>query len=549
MNKQLIEAIVKRWNAASPLSRAMLITGVMAMVMSIVYLASRDTSSGFVPLYTGLSTKDAGELVAEIEKRKIPYRILDGGTAVLVPPDKVDTLRLELAADGFPSQGGALDELKQSNSFGRTKFEERLMYQLSLQHDLAKAISRQPWVEAAKVTIALPERSIFNRGDQRPTASVSLQVRGNHRLNSREIGGLKHLVATAVPEMSADSVAIIVDGRLVGAPPGTDGSGATAGAMFVVQEYEERLEKRLVELLTPVVGFDALRVRVTAEMDLSRVEETQEQYDPDNVTVRSERKFSDTNNARSSQPNGIVGATGNLPQTAGPSQLPASETQSGSERATTEVEYAVPRTIRRRENPLGSVKRLSVAVLIDSMAFGADAPAEAEKKPDEEEGEDKAIEVPSGVEGTPVRPAPNLDALSDLVKKAVGFDSSRGDELKLALAPFAKQSADSEGWVRAEDEVSLLGVPDWIPVTLISLLGMGMMGIALVRTEKKREQERQEELRRQQEQAAAMTEREQSEHERVHSEKSLREDIRKLCAANISATSEVFKEWLNNTGV
>jgi len=418
------------WNDASPLARASMVTGTVALVSALGFLVFGPERLDMAPLFTRLEPSDAQLIVEELEQRDVAHRLEENGTMISVPRDQVAELRLELASSGLPRGGGVGFELFDQSNLMMTDFTQRVNYRRALQGELARTIGQLPAVDHARVHLALPENSVFTREQTDASASVYVKLLPGRTLSGKQTHGIIHLVSSSVENLSPGRVAVLDrNGRMLGPAPEGDGFGATSRALGITQEYEKRLEKRITALLEPLVGRGRIVARVNADLDLSRVEETEEQYDPDNSTLRSERTLEETTASERGSRGGVAGTPGNLPQRPEDDRTEGKGSTSSSERTTTETDFAIPRTVRKIKRPIGDLQRLSIAVLVD-------APAE-ESAPTPDKANEEAASAEDALQVASM-PRPSPEALSEVIKKAVGFDAERGDQLEVMIAPFSR---------------------------------------------------------------------------------------------------------------
>lgn len=402
-----------------PRQRVTFLGAAVAVVVAFaafVWWASRPV---FDNVFTNLNESDAAAIVEYLQKEKIPYRLEHRGRAVLVPAERVYDVRLALASAGLPQGGGVGFEIFDQQKLGMTDFLQRLNYSRALQGELSRTIAQLAGVSAARVHLALPERSLFVGEDRRPSASVVLTLAPGRVMGPSNVAGIVHLVASSVEGLSRDAVTVVDNaGRvLAGDKQGLDAGGIGDHVLDYQRALERRLEERIESMLGRVVGDGQVNARVSALLDLTRVETTEERVDPDQTAVRSERiSREESNDTRAS--GGVPGVPANLTNEA---QEPSvgSRTQRRDESITYEVSKVTSRTV----GSIGQIQRLSVAVLIDGTY---------------EDGDDGVTFVP--------RPQEELDRYSDLVKSAVGFSEARGDRVEIASVPFKTPEQIEEGW-------------------------------------------------------------------------------------------------------
>jgi len=372
---------------------------------------SLNSAEGWQYAFTNLTAEDSAEAAAQLKAAGVPFRLEAGGSALAVPGTKVYDARLLLAASGLPRGGGVGFELFDKGDLGVSEFTQKVNLRRAIEGELARTISRLGPVRSARVHLTLTEKGLFRDDDRKASAAVVLNLQPGRTLEEREVAGIRHLVASAVPGLSATSVTLI-DGK------GNVLSAETPwGEASAYQRKVERdLETRVMELLEQAVGPGAVVARVTAQMDASEVSTSSESVDPDATALRSERHVTQAQNQDASAPSGVAGAAANQPLQ--PQPLAQGAVNRGSSSMQDEIKnYDVSRITTTTVQRAPRLKRLSVAVLLDGVSGKA-------------------------------RPEAEVVRLGELAKRAVGFDAQRGDELDISSAPF----------VRA-DEVAVVAPP------------------------------------------------------------------------------------------
>lgn len=431
-------------------SKWMLGGGVAALLAVVAAMLMWGSQGDYRVLYANLSDKDGGAILAQLSQMGVPYKHADGGNAILVPADKVHDVRLKLASAGLPKGSVVGFELMDNAKFGQTQFQERLTFQRGLEGELTRSIGALAAVQNARVHLALPNQNGFFREQQKPSASVLLTLHPGRTLDRAQIAGIVHLVSSSVPELSPKSVSVLDQtGALLSETDGSSQPGLDASQLRYVAQVESTLQKRIVDILEPVVGRDNLRATVAAEIDFSQVESTSEEFkpnqgDPAAAAVRSQQS-SESSNGGSATPSGVPGATSNqppVPATApmtgasAPLQGAQAGAAGGNARRDRVVNYEVDKTVRVTRNATGNVKRLNVAVVVNHRTA---------TKPD------------GKTSSTPLT-ADELDKLTALVQESVGYSKDRGDSVRVINAPFKVDTTKPEA------------VPLWQQPWLLDLL-------------------------------------------------------------------------------
>jgi flagellar M-ring protein FliF len=431
-----------------PPARRMVVAGAgivsMAMVLGLAWWVQRPL---YRPLFTNLGERDASQIVEALKAEKVPYTLDDGGRAVLVPGERLYELRLALASRGLPEGGGVGFELFDRQTLGQTDFLQRLNYQRALQGELGRTIGQLGGVESARVHVAIPERSLFVAADRRPSASVVLRLAPGRALARAQIDGIVHLVASSVEGMDAANVTVVDEAGRMLTPEHRGGeSGTSSDALDMQRTIERQMEERIESLLAAAVGREKVLARVTATLDFSRVERTEETYDPDKSVLRTARTTKEET-LGAHGPGGAPGVQANLTNDA--AAVPEGQAPK-STRKDESTSYEVSKVVSRTILPVGAVKQLSVAVLVDGT-YGDGTNGEKSFTP---------------------RPAEELERLKEVVKSAVGFSEARGDRLELTSVAFQTAAAEP-------GESALAGVMRWAPAVLVRLLGVAV-GLALL---------------------------------------------------------------------
>jgi len=385
-------------------------------------------------LFANLGSNDAAAVVDYLKTEKIPYRVGENGTSIEVASSRVYETRLALAGKGVPQGGGVGFEIFDKQALGMTDFVQRLNYQRALQGELARTISELAAVESARVHLALPERSLFVNEERRPSASVVVKLRPGRVLAPEQIAGVVHLVAASVEGLKpADVTVVDINGQVLtreaedtanGQPPG---QGMLAYQRTVEQSYTERIESMLERVLGPGHAL----ARVTVALDLAQVEKTEESFDPDRVAVKNEKRSKEKNTSTAAA--GVPGVNATL------TNDPAATAQSDgphNEREDSTLSYEISKVTSHRVETMGGIHKLSVAVLIDGTYQG--------------DGKARTF-VP--------RPTEEIDRYRELIKRAVGFNEERGDQIEVASAPFQSAVQDAP-----EAPGSLARIGEWSDV-------------------------------------------------------------------------------------
>lgn len=446
--------------AALPLrSKLGLGLGLATLAGVVLAITLYSAQGDYRPVFTGLSDKDGGAVIAQLAQMNVPYRHEPGGT-ILVPAAQVYDVRMKLASAGLPKGSTVGFELMDKTSIGQTQFNERLNFQRALEGELTRTITALADVQDARVHLAMPQQNGFFREQQKPSASVMLTLRGGRALDRAQVAGIVHLVSASVPELSPKAVSVLDSTGALLSNNNDNQNGLDSQQLQYKQQVEANLHKRIYELLEPVVGRDNLRATVTADLDFSQIESTAEEYKPNQganaqASVRSQQS-QEAINANPQLPTGVPGAATNqppVPATApvnGQAQaLQPAQGGAGGQQSTRRenvTNYELDKTVRVTRNAVGTVRRLNAAVVVNHRT-ATDAKGKTTTQPVSAE---------------------ELTKLTELVREALGYSQDRGDSIKVISAPFVL------------DKPTEVDVPLWKQPWLIDLLRSAAVPLALV---------------------------------------------------------------------
>lgn len=399
-------------------------------------------------LFSNIPAKEAGEIVEALKKLNVDYRIDPATDAIEVPKAQVHELRLKLASQGLPKEGGMGFELLDKDSgFGTSQMMETARFQRALEGEIARSIMTIRNVKSARVHLALPKESVFVRQAKKPSASVVVDLHSGYGLEPGQVEAIVHLVAASVPQLEPGQVTVIDQrGHLLNSRDNANEMYMTSKQFDYKKQVEDHLIERIENILSPVVGRDGLRTQVTADIDFTVTERTQELFNPDLPALRSEQTTEEHNRQGTAQ--GVPGALSNQPPPAGvapqvtgaqpnpqtgaqPGQnaqaapQPGQNAQAGNQAAPQAQEplnasksatrnYELDKTISHSRLGTGDVRRLTVAVVVDHQR----------------------ITQPDGSVALQPYSDEDLSRFTNLVKEAVGYDVTRGDRVTVTNAAF-----------------------------------------------------------------------------------------------------------------
>jgi flagellar M-ring protein FliF len=432
----------------------------ISLLVFFGFIALRFSAEPKALLFSDIGVDDAAKMVAELDTAKVDYELRGDGSMIYVPQTDVLRLRMLLAEKGLPAGGTVGYEIfDNADALGTTSFLQNINHLRALEGELARTIRAIDGIQGARVHLVLPERELFSRERREPTASIVLKVSRN-ALSAQQVKAIQYLVSSAVDGLTPGRVSIVDErGTLLATGTGDDDQGIFASTVDERRSaYENRLRTHLENIIQRVVGAGKARVEVTAQMDYNRVTQTSDVFDPNSQVVRSTQTVEDSSSSTDGVQNDGVTVGNNLPN----ANLGGAETESGSRQATNRIEetvnYEISRTTKTEVLEPGRVKRLSVAVLVDGSYI---------------QGED----------GTPVytpRSQQELDKIQALVKSAMGFEESRGDQLEIVNLQFAPSPELGTISDASEEQTGFLGFARADIMRLVELAVLAVLGLVAI---------------------------------------------------------------------
>ncbi len=415
---------------------------VLISIVALIMLVRWANQPTYGVLFSNLQAKDASKIMDKLKQQSVPFEIGEGGKAILVPKDQVYQLRLQMAGAGLPQTSTVGYEIFDKPTFGMTDFTEKVDYKRALEGELERTILQLEEVRGASVHIVIPEKALFESQQQKTTASVFLKLKDGAHLSGGEINGIQHLVAASVEGLDANNVTI-VDARGNMLSRKSDGLDALTSAQYDVEDkVDSYLASKAQSMLDAVLGPGNAIVRVTANLDFSQVDKTTEAYDPNSV-VLSEQTMQ--NHAT----------------------VPGDTASTGSSQTNTVTNYDVGKSVEKIVGSTGNIKRLSVAVLVNGKYTAID------------KGKEQTVEY------TP-RSQQEVTQLTNIVKSAIGFDATRGDEISLVNVPF--ENSDQEFLLKQAPGFHIMDYADKF-VILAAMIGAIVVFLSIFKRLKKKESE------------------------------------------------------------
>jgi flagellar M-ring protein FliF len=387
-------------------------------IMAAVFMWSMKTADYRV-LLSNYSDRDGGAIVAALSTMAVPYKFSEDGGTILVPSGQVYDARLKLAAQGLPRGGNIGFELMENQKMGTSQFIEQVNYQRAQEGELARTINSIGSVASSRVHLAIPKPSVFVREKQYPTASVMVNLQSGRTLDMGQVNAIVHLVSSSVPELPAKNVTVVdQNGSLLSdkTSDSNDPNKLDPTQLKYVRDIQDNLIRRIESILTPLLGEGNVKAQVAAEVNFAMVEKATETYSPNSNPEKNTIRSQKSNESSSSDPikGGIPGAASNQAgATAAAGVAPAAGAATNAKRENI-VNYEVDKVISYTKEPVGGIKRLAVAVVVN-LKSSVDDEGKTTQKPltDDEKAQ-----------------------VTALIKEAVGFSQDRGDTINLTNSEF-----------------------------------------------------------------------------------------------------------------
>ncbi|HEX2960365.1 MAG: flagellar basal-body MS-ring/collar protein FliF [Bacteroidota bacterium] len=403
--KNSVQALLGIFNKLSLQQRLIIGGVVLATVILLGFILFAFNEPNYSALFTNLAPEDASKVVEHLTSQKIPYKIEDNGQTIRVPKEKVYETRLALAGKGIPSSGIVGYEIFDKNTMGMSEFMQKLNFKRALEGELARTIMQVEGVEGVRVHIVFPQKSVFKEEEKEPTASVVLKLRNSQNITKNNIVAISNLISGSVEGLRPGKVTILdTHGRLLSKELDESPLAASSSKQYEIkQSVENYLAQKAQSLLDNVLGYGNAIVQVNADLDFNQVEKTMETYDPESQVAVSEQTVKSSSGGKAS----------------------GDSTQQSNENATTN--YEISRTVQKVVEGTGTIKRLSLAAVINGT------PKEVKK------GENTEIVYEP-------RSDDQMKKLENIIKNSIGIDSTRKDQFSIVSIPFeTKMGDDTKG--------------------------------------------------------------------------------------------------------
>ncbi len=417
----LVQLAGQFWEIIVNMSGARRVAVLMFMgivVSSLVGLMMWSARPDYQVLYSGLSQDDAGSVIARLRERRTPFIIDANGTVIKVPGTQIHETRLALAEDNLPTGGGVGFEIFDRSSLGVTDFVQKVNFLRALQGELARTIIQLQAVTSARVHIVMPDRSLFAEEKRDPTASIVVGLAGGG-LGKAQVNSIVHLVASAVEGLDSKNVTVVdTRGNIMAGGEGDEEFGLLSATQLEFEStLERRMERRIESMLAKVVGAGKAVARVNLDLNMQRVERTRETFDPEKQIERSIRRVKESSQSGGAVSGGVPGVQANVPESERGENVAEGGAAAGrkSSRTSETINFEIDKTVERIIEPVGEIRRISAAIMVDGTYTGGQAGAPPQFQ---------------------ARTQAEIDSFTQLVSAAIGLNNQRGDTIRVVSVPF-----------------------------------------------------------------------------------------------------------------
>ena len=424
------------------------------LVAVLLAISISSSKSDYRVLFSNINEADGSQIIASLTQMNVPYKFTPGGGAILVPEKMVYETRLKLAGQGLPKSGYVGFEVLENQKLGTSQFVEQVNYQRAVEGELARSIGSISQIKSARVHLAVPKQTAFVREQDRPTASVVLQMYPGRFLEPQQVIAIQHLVSSSIPKLAPSQVTVVDQDGILLSQSSQRMETLDSSQLKYVAELENALAKRVSALMDPIAGKDSVRAQVTVDMNFDERTRTEETFGknsaPNAASVRSQQNMDSSGSpggARGASPGALTNQpppqptaplTGPLAADNEARQLSAPSGGGGSdtaERRESTINYEVDRAIEVLKANKGQVKRVSAAVVVNY----------------------KPAIVKNGVVETPAAPysPEELQQMTNIIRDAVGYNEKRGDTVSVANIPFASEAVEVLPFYRQPEMIEL----------------------------------------------------------------------------------------------
>ena len=507
-----------------PLPRKLALGAVALLSIGLfAFIIIQARTANYQTIYGNLNESDAASIVEWLAAHNTPYQLTNNGKTIKVPSSNINELRLQLASAGLPQGGGIGFEIFDKQSFALTDFVQKVNYTRALQGELSRTIASLRPVESARVHLALPEKRLFKNQQKAATASVIVNLKPGRQIHETQVQGIVHLVSSSIEGLEPGDVTVIdQNGNVLTRTDEKSLIGSMSPDMLEFQiQVEKNMEDRAQALLDQALGTKNSMIRVNATLDFAQFEKTEELFDPEEPVIRSEQV--DEEKSGSEIVGGVPGVQSNLQ---GNTNTSAGATPPSSRLQRT-INYEISKVTSKTVNPVGTLQKLSVSVLVADKVIPAT-------------DENPATTVP--------RTEGELLALEKMIASALGIDKTRGDKIEVTSMPFTETVDLTEAEGLSENTLY-----QYMPIIRYGMFLLGGLLIYMLmikpliktlRTDVTQHLKTVEELEKEQANAAHAAE--QAELEALMRDPTLR--VREAVQANPVFAAHILKNWIHENG-
>lgn len=443
----------------TPVKRLSMIAATSIALIGVVVISMMVSGSNMVPLFTNVAPDQLPQVVDQLQKRGIPFRIADNGATIMISKELLHSTQMAIMTEMGGAKVGQIGlELFDKQDFGTTSYAQKINYQRALQGELMRSINTLTAVKQSKVILALPAKKTFLEEGGEPSASVVVELHPGKTLSPDQVRGITFLVASAVENLNAEKVTVVDSrGKVLSKHYSADGN-VTGELLDLKQKIEGNFEERIEAVLSKVVGAGKVIARVDASLNPRSSVMTEEEVNPDATAIKSQQSEEELLDGARTNPSGIPGSRNNLP---GAEDTPTVGFKQNVRKELKTTNFDVPKTVRNIKESAGAVERLSVAVLVDGVY----------KQVTDKDGNVKEEYQP--------RDAAEMKKLESVIRSAIGFNASRGDSVTIENIPFQKEDfSEAEKLLSTLERKKILhALVKW----LILGLSIGLMFFVVIR--------------------------------------------------------------------
>jgi len=435
--------------------RIFLVASIIASVIGVYIIINLANTFRYGVLFSNLSVRDSGQIIEKLKEQNISYKIAGGGSVIQVPEDKISELRIELASGGLPEGGGVGFEIFDDSSIATTDFVQNINYIRALEGELSRSIAQLREIISARVHITMAKQSVFIEEIEPAKASIVLKLKPGGLLSKNIIPAIIHLTSQAVEGLSPENIAIVdINGTLLSKPiTGSESDSFDENStrqLAYQRKLENEFSQKIIRLLDPVVGSGKVKANVKLQLDFKKIETKQETVDPEKVAKISE--LTETNSSTGATPGGGVPGVGSNVAQAGTAAQATSGKPSKSKSEKTTTNYEISKMTTIQINPVGEIRKVSCAVVIDNAL---------------------EVNLVDGVLEKSLKPrtVEELEKIKKIVQAAIGYNEQRGDTIEVANLPF-DTALETEGdyYFKKEKTSNLINTLIKHGLTIISAL-------------------------------------------------------------------------------